>query len=163
MCHMMTTLSVVQMDILDKLHSVYPIVADIAHAQLTVYVKSSEVKKLLIISQIKPNTNFSQYRANNKLESQVRIAEEPLVWHTLSTGETLQGKREWAWGLMMDMYTYPIYDYYGKIIACVSFETNWKDLKIKGYSYLLETAYAIISNASFPIDYELYRSLSASD
>ncbi|WIW71508.1 histidine kinase N-terminal domain-containing protein [Anaerosinus gibii] len=163
MCHMMTTLSVVQMDILDKLHSVYPIVADIAHAQLTVYVKSSEVKNLLVISQIKPNTNFSQYRANNKLESQVRIAEEPLVWHTLSTGETLQGKREWAWGLMMDMYTYPIYDYYGKIIACVSFETNWKDLKIKGYNYLLETAYAIISNASFPIDYELYRSLSASD
>ena len=162
-CHNMTALSVVQIDILDKLKHTYPLVADIAHAQLTVYVKSAKENKLLILSQIKPNTNFSQYRANHKPENQVNISEEPLVWHTLSTGNLIQGKREWAWGFMMDMYTYPIYDYYGKIIACVSFETNWKDLKIEGYSYLLETAYAMISNAKFPLDHEVYRPLSASD
>ena len=95
-CHNMTALSVVQIDILDKLKHTYPFVADIAHAQLTVYVKSAKENKLLILSQIKPNTNFSQYRANHKPENQVNISEEPLVWHTLSTGNPIQGKREWA-------------------------------------------------------------------
>lgn len=158
-----TNLTGIQMDILEKLKIMYPLVADLAHAHLTVYVKLAKEDWLLVLSQVKPHTSFGRYRVENAPGATVRIAEEPLVWYTLSTGAPLKGKREWAWGYMMDMYTYPICDYNGVVIACVSFEMNWKALMIDGYDFLFETAHAMLMHAKLPFDADMYRSMSAND
>ncbi len=162
-CRQMTNLSTVQIDILDKLSRSFPLVSDLSHAHLTVYAKVADKDEIVVIAQIEPNTSFSQYRPSI-LGTTVRTAEEPLVWRTMTTGEAIKGKREWAWGFMLlDMYTFAIYDYDEQIIASVSFETNSEELRIEGYDYLLETAYKLLLNVKLPIDTELYRPLSASD
>ncbi|MBP2632719.1 MAG: signal transduction histidine kinase, partial [Firmicutes bacterium] len=161
-CRQMTNLSILQIDILDKLSRSFPLVSDLSHAHLTVYAKVADKDEIVVIAQIEPNTSFSQYRPNI-LGTTVRRSEEPLVWRTMTTGEAIKGKREWAWGFMLDMYTFAIYDAEGQIIASVSFETNSEELRIEGYNYLIETAYKMLLNAKLPIDKELYRPLSASD
>lgn len=161
-CRQMTNLSTLQIDILDKLSRSFPLVSDLSHAHLTVYAKVADKDEIIVIAQIEPNTSFSQYRPNI-LGTTVRSSEEPLVWRTMTTGEAIKGKREWAWGFMLDMYTFAIYDSEGRIIASVSFETNSEELRIEGYNYLIETAYKMLLNAKLPIDKELYRPLSASD
>lgn len=158
-----TTLTGIQMDILENLKSIYPLVADLAHAYLTVYVKLAQEDRLLVLSQVKPHTSFGRYRVENVPGAAVQTAEEPMVWHTLSTGAPLKGKREWAWGYMMDMYTYPICDYNGVVIACVSFEMNWEALMMDGYDFLFETAHAMLMHAKLPFDTDMYRSMSAND
>lgn len=162
-CGKRTNLTNIQLDLLNKLKGIYPLVADIACAHLTVYVKLALEDRLLVLSQVRPHTSFGRYRAENALGVTVRTAEEPLVWHTLSTGEPLRGKREWAWGYMLDMYTYPICDYNGRVIACVSFEMNGKDFMADGYDTLLETARAMLLYAKLPFDTDMYRPMSAND
>lgn len=161
-CRQLTNLSALQIDFLNKLSATFPLVSDLSHAHLTVYAKAAEKDALVVIAQIDPHTSFSQYRPNI-LGSTVRAAEEPLIWRTMLTGQAIKGKREWAWGFMLDMYTFAIYDYEGTVIASVSFETNSEELRIEGYNYLLETAYTMLLNSKLPIDRELYRPLSASD
>lgn len=160
-CEACTGLSTAQIDILNKRSQVFSIVADLSHAHLTVYAKAADKSNLVVIAESKPNTSFSQYKPNI-LGSKVRIAEEPIVWRTMQTGRMIRGKREWAWGFMLDMYTFPIYDYSG-VIAVISFETNSEELRIDGYSYLMETSYSLLVNAKSPIDRNMYRQLSASD
>ena len=161
-CQKNTNLSLVQIDILDKLSAVFPVVADLAHAHLTVYIEANDNENLVVVAQEKPNTSFSQYKPNI-LGTKVRIAEEPIVWRTLIEGDAIKGKREWAWGFMLDMYTFAIRDYAGQIIGVVSFETNLAELRIDGYQYLMETSYNMMTNVKLPIDKDLYRPLSASD
>ena len=85
-----------------------------------------------------------------------------MVWETMTTGRQIKGKREWVWGELIDMYTFPVVDG-GEVIAVVSFETNAEGLKPDVYAQILHTAEVILVNARKPLDKELYRPLSASD
>jgi len=161
-CRKITALSPAQIEILDKLSSILPLVSDLAHAQLSVYTKASDENLLVIVAQLKPNTSFSQYKPN-LLGTTVYAAEEPLIWRTMLTGQPICGQREWALGMLMEMQTYPIRDYEGNIIAVASFETIPDETRSDGYNILIETAYKLLIAARPLVDNKLYRSLSASD
>lgn len=161
-CRKITTLAPAQIELLDKLSGIFPLVCDLAHAQLTVYTKSGDENLLVIAAQLTPNTSFSQYKPN-LLGTTVYAVEEPLIWRTMSTGQPISGKREWALGMLMEMQTYPVHDYEGNIIAVVSFETSPDEMRTEGYGILLDTAYTLLTHARSPFDVKLYRPLSASD
>jgi two-component sensor histidine kinase len=160
-CRKFTKLSAMQIEILKRISMSFPLIADLAHAHLIVYVQSKEEDRLIIAAQVKPHTTFSPIDIGQAGES-IRAQEEPIIWRTMTTGKPIQGKREWVLGLMIDMYTFAIHDG-AKVIAVMSFETNSEELKIDGYAQLLETACVILVNARKPIDADLYRPLSASD
>ena len=100
---------------------ILPVVADIAHAQVSIYLNSLNDRHLLVLAQAKPQTAFIYYR---NLETGVSIpyVDDQLVTHVFETGLTVSGKREW---LSTDMSTslalYP-WKYQGRVLAVLVFE-----------------------------------------
>lgn len=160
-CQKFSNLTAMQREIIKRMSVSFPLVADLAHAHLSVYVKAKEADKLLVLTHIKPHTTFST-ASLNEAGCLIRKQEEPIIWATMSTGRQMQGKREWDWGYMIDMYTYAIHDG-SEVIGVVSFATNSDDFKPDVYAQILQTAQIILINARKPLDPELYRPLSASD
>jgi two-component sensor histidine kinase len=158
----MTNLSGRQIEELRTLSAGFQIMADLAHAHLTIYANSKERDKLVIVAQHAPNTCFSQYKPD-VLETKLRTAEEPVIARTIKSGEALNGRREWTLGMMLDMYTFAIRDEIGAIIACLCFETSQAELNIKGYDYLLESACELLESVRCHSDSDMYRHLSAND
>ncbi len=161
-CRRMTGLSGRQMEELRMLSSLFQLMADLAHAHLTVYANSKERDKLVVVAQNAPNTCFSQYKPNI-LETKLYLAEEPVVARTMQTGETIRGRREWSLHIMLDMFSFAIRDEIGSIIACMCFETNLKELNMEGYPYLLETVHTLLQNSRVPVGAEQCRPLAAGD
>lgn len=160
-CRKHSNLTAMQQEILKRMSVSFPLIADLAHAHLTVYVKAREENCLLVLAHIKPHTTFSSVSLN-EAGTIVRKTEEPLIWATMKTGRQIQGKREWDWGHTIDMYTCAIHDG-NDVIGVVSFETNSDAFKPEVYTQILQTAQCIMVNARKPLDADLYRPLSASD
>lgn len=160
-CTKNTRLSKAQIEYLDKLSLLFPFIADISYSQVTMYVRD-RVKSLMIVAQAKPHTSFFQYKPNS-IGSTAKGSEEPLIWRTFRSAKHIQGKREWAVGLLLDMYTFPLYDPNGEMVAVICFETNYEEIGIDGYNYLLETVFSLISTVQLPIDKNQFRPLLASD
>ena len=108
-CTKNTRLSKAQIEYLDELSLLFPFIADISYSQVTMYVRD-RVKSLIIVAQAKPHTSFFQYKPNS-IGSTAKGSEEPLIWRTFRSAKHIQGKREWAVGLLLDMYTFPLYDH----------------------------------------------------
>lgn len=161
-CRRMTSLSGRQIEELRSFSVGFQLMADLAHAHLTVYAKSKERSKLIIVAQNSPNTCFSQYKPN-ALGTKLKAAEEPVIARTIQTGEAIKGRREWTIGVMLNMYTFAIRDEVGGIIACVCFEAGMEDLNIVEYQYLLDTVYLLMQNLHMQLDKDMYRPLSAND
>lgn len=161
-CRRMTRLTGRQMEELRLLSIEFQLMADLAYAHLTVYAPAKERNKLVIVAQNSPNTCFGLYRPQF-LGTKLPMSEEPVVTHTLTTGEAVNGRREWSLGVMLDMYTFAIRDEVGAVIACVCFDASREELNIAGYPYLLETVCALLQNRAACLSTALYRPLSASD
>ena len=101
--------------------NILPVVADIAHAQVSIYLNSLNDRRLLVLAQAKPQTAFIYYR---NLETGVSIpyVDDQLVTHVFETGLTVSGKREW---LSTDMSTslalFP-WKHQGRVLAVIVFE-----------------------------------------
>lgn len=160
-CRKYSDLTAMQQEILKRMSVSFPLVADLTHAHLTVYIKSREKNRLVVAAHLKPHTSFSMVELSEGGTILDKL-EEPMVWETMTTGRQIKGKREWVWGELIDMYTFPVVDG-GEVIAVVSFETNAEGLKPDVYAQILHTAEVILVNARKPLDKELYRPLSASD
>jgi two-component sensor histidine kinase len=160
-CRQHTNLTAMQCEILKRISVCFPFIADLAHAHLSIYVQTRDANRLLVIGHEKPHTTFSPATLSEAGRF-IRKQEEPLVEYTMRTGKPIQGKREWDWGLSIDMYTYAIHDG-STVIAVVSFEPNSEELKTDGYQQLLETACVVLVNARKVLDKDMYRPLSASD
>ena len=160
-CTKNTRLSKAQIEYLDKISLLFPFIADISYSQVTMYVRD-RVKSLIIVAQAKPHTSFFQYKPNS-IGSMAKGSEEPLIWRTFRFAKHIQGKREWAVGLLLDMYTFPLYDSNGEMVAVICFETNYEEIGIDGYNHLLETVFSLISTVQLPIDKNKFRPLLASD
>ncbi len=146
-CRKYTALTAAQAEALEETADALQIVADLAHAQVTIYAMARDAGLLAITAQAKPHTGFLQYKPN-VLGTTVSAAEEPLVWRTITAGETIRGRREWALGMeVLAMQTFPVPDANGDIIAAVSFEFNVEDETGGDHDMLIETAYQFLMSA----------------
>lgn len=157
-CRKNTELTSAQTEFLEAGVSILQLVADLAHALVTIHVRGNKDNCLLAVAQARPNTSFVQFRPNY-VGSQIEAAEEPLVWRTLTGGEPISGYREWALGLLMAMYAYPLRGPDGEIIGAISFDANFEDAS----EILIETAYLLLSAVGPDTAKEIYRPLSAQD
>ncbi len=143
-----------------------PLSSDIAHAQVTMYVKSSVENKMLVWAQAQPQTSFMPYKPQ-PIGQKIKALEEPLVWRTLLTGKMISGQREWALGVLLDMNTFPLHDGQGNIIAAVSFEAASEETRDIAREALIETAYFLLKWPKIPVyvahGNKLYRRLVPSD
>jgi two-component sensor histidine kinase/PAS domain-containing protein len=145
-CRKTTALTASQIEDVAAITNVLEIAADLAHGQITVYTRAINKNFLVIIAQARPNTSFIQPRPS-LLGATVHASEEPLVWRTMTTGEQISGKREWALGMdVLEMRTFPIYDGAGTIIGVVSFEANGDEVWAGDNSALLDTAYMLLTS-----------------
>lgn len=162
-CRKITALLPEQVDRLEQICSLLQLACDLSHAQATVYAKAQHGHFLAIVAQARPNTTCVKGRSN-LLGSTVQAAEEPLVWRTMETGDSIAGQREWALGLVADMRTFAVVDRKGAIMAVVSFETGGVET-IRGQDVLMETADMLLKMAgNAPTKGNtVYRRLSARD
>lgn len=161
-CRKTTTLLSGQIAVLERMCSLLELASDLAHAQITMYVKARASDSLVIIAQVKPHTSFVQHKTN-LLGTTMYAAEEPLLWRTLMDGKAISGQREWALGMLIKMQTYPIVDSSGNVIAAISFESSLEEAKAEGHELLIDTAHELVTSSNLTSSTTLYRSLSASD
>lgn len=157
-CRENTGLTPAQAEVLEDGISILQMVADIAHALVTVHVRGNKDNCLLLVAQARPNTSFVQYHPGYA-GGQIDSSEEPLVWRTLTGGEPISGYREWALGLLLAMYSFPLKGPDGEVIGTISFDANLEDAA----EVLIETAYLIFVSAGIHRTREIYRPLSAQD
>ena len=161
-CRKMTALAPAQIAVLDNISSILGLASDLAHAQVTVYVKSCNENSLVIVAQDKPNTSFVQQKST-VIGTTVYASEEPLIWRTISTSEAIRGQREWALGMWMEMQVYPVRDASSNVIGAVSFEASMEEAQLESHQLLVETAQLMLATVKIPSSSKSYRSLSASD
>lgn len=160
-CRKYTNLTAMQVELLKRVSVSFPFAADLAHAQLKLYVQTAAADQFLLLAQEQPHTVFIQGDAAPE-GSLISCQEEPLIAYTFKNGKPVSGKREWNWGTSLDMYTFPIHDN-AKVIAVVSLESDTETTGMDGYAQLLKTARLIMINARKDIEEDMYRSMSSSD
>lgn len=161
LCRGFTDLTEVQISLLVRMSVVFPFIADLAHGQLQLYVRPREANRLLVAAQVQPHTVYS-IGVTDETGLLRQSLEEPLVVDTFRDGQRRQGKREWNYGAMVDMYTFAIHDG-PHVIAVVAFAVDGERLSIEGYHHLLDTAVDVLEYARRGVPAEPWRSLSASD
>lgn len=161
-CRKVTGLAPAQIAVVNNICSILGLASDLAHAQVTVYVKATMEKRLVVVAQVKPNTSFIQQKST-PIGTMINAYEEPLVWRTITTGEVISGRREWALGMWMEMQVYPVRDTGGNVIGAVSFEASQEESVVIGHQLLVETAHLMLATVKTPIRSKMYRPLSASD
>ncbi|MBP2651134.1 MAG: pdtaS [Firmicutes bacterium] len=163
-CRRITALTPAQIDEIEANTNILEMVADLAHARVTVYAEAKEEHFLVIVAQAKPNTSVFQYKPN-LLGTTVSATEEPLIWRTLFSGECISGQREWALGMeALSMITYPLSDPQGNVIAVVSFEFSPEESAEGAHQVVIDTAYLLLTtyNRIGPVG-DVYRPLSAQE
>ena len=161
-CRKSTRLNTEQIEQLEQLTALIGMAADLAHAQITVYVRTQSEHFLAIIAQVCPNTSFIEYRPQ-LLGTTVRANEEPLVWRTLTRGESISGQREWEIGMdVLEMTTYAIRDGAGDVIAVISFEVSHEEARAGAHHVLVELAFLLLSTSHSQLD-DVFRRLNARD
>ena len=106
---------------LSAMCEVLPTVADIAHAQVSIYLNSLLERSLLVLAQTKPHTAFIYYR-KSEAGLKMRYADEPLVSHVFETGMSITGKKEWhSTDTTTALALYPLKTQ-GRVFAVVVFE-----------------------------------------
>lgn len=163
LCRKITALQPAQIEVLDKISLSLDFVADLAHAQVTIYARTSSGNFLVIVDQAKPNTTFVYYKTN-LLGTTMHAFEEPLVWRTITAGKRIVGQREWALGMdVLEMQVFPLYDAAGSIIAAASFEYSNEEAAVDGHNLLVETGYDLLTRALEHHEDKAYRHFSVRD
>lgn len=161
LCREQTRLTMLQISLLSRMAIVFPFLADLAHGELKVYVRTKDPESFLIVAQQRPHTVYLPGK-DSAVGCRVRSIEEPLIKETFQTGKPARGKREWNYGSMVDMFTFGIHDG-DKVIGVLNFEADLDKLSIEGYSHLLDAAVAVLYHARHILNPEQFRPITASD
>ena len=161
LCRNETNLSAMQINLLQRINTTLPFIADLVMANIGLYVYAKKNNSFLIVDYIKPHTAYTPFYHSNRGAIQP-IQEEPLIKYTMDTGKSMSGKREWSWGKFVEMHTEAILDSFG-VVAVVSFEMEPSVAKIDGYSYLYHTACSLIAYAHRELDINMFTTMTPSD
>lgn len=161
LCRRYTALTEKEIAILERIGAVFPFLADLVHGQLKAYVQAKDGQHFVIVAQEAPHTVYMPVHHSQVGKLQLAL-EEPLVRDTFRRGMPTQGKREWTYGSMIDMYTLPLM-HQGKVDAVLSFEVAGDKLQIEGFSILFKTARDVLRSANRGVNPKQYQCISASD
>lgn len=150
-----------QLKRLKSMRMALPLVADLSHAIITIYLKADK-KFFKVYASNGPKTRFID-KVPLQNGRKLFIVEEPLVNRVLKTGLVIAGKREWEFGTFLYTKIYPVLDSLGNCYAAVGFETN-QGSEIENYDVFIEQAFLLLKHTSSQLfASENYQRLSASD
>lgn len=163
-CRQNTKLTAMQVNLLKRIDKVLPLVADLAHAHVAIYVVDKNDKDFTVVSTSEPHTTFNPFK-DIFLGKRIPIIQEPIIKRTFDDAKQHRGRRECDFGKFLNMYTVPIRDEIQKnqVIAICCFEINEEDIQIKGFVRLLKAAMIILKNAYKNLDANMYRAISSRD
>lgn len=148
--------------LLEKICSRLELAGDVAHSQVSLYIRAGRSRRLLLIDQARSRSIMT----NSRIPQEglfFAAAEEPLVWRTLEIGERITGQREWALGMdPLFMETFPVKNSKGKCIAVISFEMSGEDTSAD-HQILLETVYMLLISDFDSQKKIIYRPLFSQD
>ena len=85
-CRKYTNLTAMQVELLKRVSVSFPFAADLAHAQLKLYVQTAAADQFLLLAQEQPHTVFIQGDAAPE-GSLISCQEEPLIAYTFKNGK----------------------------------------------------------------------------
>mgnify|MGYP003599337552 FL=1 len=162
LCKKLTDLAMEDIAYLERMGALLPVAADLAHAQLTLYVRAAERQVVVVVAQARPHTTFVRYKPH-LLGTVVPCLEEPLVEYSLKYGQSILGQREWALGMLGQMQTLPVCNAQGEVIAVLSCESSMEEAGAAGHELLLETAQWLLLAAVPAVPAACFKTLTASD
>lgn len=161
-CKKYTKLNDLQIEQLENISAVFELASDIAHAQLTLYLKVYRMSALVVALHAKPSTSYIVHRPL-EIGSIISSHEEPLVYKSIISGQSIYGKREWMLGMFMDMLTYPIYDSDSRLIGVLCYEVHNDKALDPQQKILIDTAQIYLASLKNLPSGRLYRRLSPRD
>lgn len=157
---MLNDLTAEQKNILQIIQPVLGLVADIAHACVTVYLPESDKKWLRIYRQEFARTSVGLEQPNLTGRT-VRMVEEPMVSRCIAKNVPMSGKREITSGIDIKYHSfnvYPLRDLRGKCYGAVSLDTGSPD------EIIVQQAVELLLNLKSPVaDNEYYQRMHPSD
>lgn len=164
-CAKIAELAQEQIDVLEQIADNLQPVADIAHADLTIYCQAKDRNFLVIVAQAKPHTIHAADE-RTRLGQIVVAVEESLVLKTLQKGIGIMGVREMDVGTApLEQEIFPIMDRQGRVIAAVSMERNRMQYRQDRKDVLSETAKRFIQTLTHETIYRNtgFRPITARD
>ncbi len=160
-CRQHSNLSAMQVNMLYQLNTVLPLVADLAHGHVAVYIKTKKDDAFIVMLTAKPHCTLDPYPSCTAGKHILQI-EEPLIEKTMRYNKKYQGKREVQFGKFIDTYTIPIVDD-ERVIAVITFEITPDESEIPGFSRLLKTAFTVLKYSRKNLNPDMYKSISSRD
>ena len=160
-CRKYSLLSAMQINVLERFAVVLPLVADLAHAHVAIYVSQKQSKNFVVVATQKPHTTLNPYK-EEILGKHLPMITEPVIKRSMDTGKKLHALREIDFGKFIDTYTIPVIKN-NQVIAVISFEINTEDKQLAGFSRLLKTAFILLKNSQKNLEPRMFRAVSSRD
>ena len=156
-CRTQSTLSPVQIHILQNSEELLQFASDLSHRELFVYVPGKDAGTLVLAAHRTPLLQKGRQTEATDPGAVFSRYEEPFNYQVFQTGQALQGEREIEYGRMAPIVSYPFVDNGGGTIAVIAFVGAVEDNR----EILTETAFLSLQ---VPMDFHsMYRPLSIQD
>ena len=161
LCRNYTNLNAVQSELLRRMNTCFPFIADLSHAHLSLYVRCRDKNLFMVLDHHKPHTYYSPVELPEAGRIISRV-EEPLVDYTFSARKTIHGKREINASTFLDMYTFLVKEN-SEIIAVISLETSHGYMERQTYHHILKAVECMLLYCRKPLDATMFRPIAAGD
>ena len=156
-CRTQSTLSPVQIHILQNSEELLQFASDLSHRELFVYVPGKDAGTLVLAAHRTPLLQKGRQTETTDPGAVFSRYEEPFNYQVFQAGQALQGEREIEYGRMAPIVSYPFVDNGGGTIAVIAFVGAVEDNR----EILTETAFLSLQ---VPMDFHsMYRPLSIQD
>lgn len=156
-CRTRSTLSPVQIHILQNSEELLQFASDLSHRELFVYVPGREAGTLVLAAHRTPLLQKGRQTETTDPGAAFSRYEEPLNYQIFQAGTAMSGEKEIEYGRMAPIVAYPFVDNGGGTIAVISFVGTVEDNR----EILTETAFLSLQ---VPMDFHsMYRPLSIQD
>ena len=153
-CRTRSTLSPVQIHILQNSEELLQFASDLSHRELFVYVPGREAGTLVLAAHRTPLLQKGRQTEATEPGAAFSRYEEPLNYQVFQSGTAMRGEKEIEYGRMAPIVAYPFVDNGGGTIAVISFVGAVEDNR----EILTETAFLSLQ---VPMDFHsMYRPLS---
>lgn len=136
--------------------------ADIAHANVDIFVRDEDPKYITVYGQALPLMEFIKH-SPSMTGRKLRLAEEPLVGRALQSGIPVTGRRERLLGTFARIKIFPLFDSRRNCFAAVAFEKKVSSEE-EAEDIFVDTAMVFLRNFEHRfLSEQNYRRLSPSD
>lgn len=158
-CREKSSLSDVQISILNNSSDLFQFASDISQREVTIYVPGKERGTIIVVGNKTPLFQRLSASSEGINGSVVDDYDEPVVLQVLQTGQAIRGAKEKEYGKIEPMMAYPFVDNAGVTIAVITFVGPTSDAR----DLLTETAFMALQVPLASNAKKLYEALSVQD